>query len=62
MKKLMKVELEAATVASGKVKLLVNSADLMSNKDHDEMKAFKTWLTDKERAGSIVRMLRNVCI
>ena len=56
------VELQAAIVASGEVKLLaskMNAAGLMSNKDHDEITGFKTWWTDGERAESVVKILRN---
>ena len=56
------VKLEAAIIASGEVRLLaseMNSAGLMSNKDHGEITAVGTWWTDGQRAGSIVTILRN---
>ena len=54
------VELNAAIVASGEVKLLasmMNLAGLMSDGHHDDITAVETWLTDRERARSIVRIL-----
>ena len=56
------VDLEAAIVASGDVKLLANkmyAAGLMAESDHDEITAVRMWLTDRQRAGSILRILRN---
>ena len=57
------VELEAAIVACGDVRLLaneMNAAGLMANNVHAEITAVGgTWWTDEQRAGSIVRILRN---
>ena len=55
-------ELEDAIVASGEIRLLankMNSAGLMSDSDHDDITAVRTWWTDRNRAGSIVRILKN---
>ena len=55
------VQLEDAIVASGEVKLLaseMNSADIMADGYHDQIKAANTLWTDEERAGLIVRVLR----
>ena len=51
------VELEAAINASGEIRLLankMNSAGLMSNSDH-----YDITMNDREKAGSIVRILRD---
>ena len=57
------VELEDAIIASGEIRLLakkMNSAGLMSDSDHDDITAVGTALmNDRDRAGSIVRILRN---
>ena len=56
------VQLEVAIVASGEVKLLaseMNSAGIMADDDHDKIKAANTQWTDKERAGLIVKILRD---
>ena len=56
------VELVTAIVASGEVRLLankMNAAGLMSNNDRDEITAVRTLLTDRQRAGSVVTILRN---
>ena len=37
----------------------MNSAGLMSNSDHDDITAVKTLWNDRDRAGSIVRILRD---
>ena len=56
------VKLNDAIVASGVVKLLareMNSAGLMSDDHHDDITEVKTWWTDRDRAGSIVKILRD---
>ena len=57
------VELEAAIIASGESRLLankMNSAGLMSDSDHCDITAVGTVsMNDKDKAGSIVRILRN---
>ena len=57
-----RAKLEAAIIASGEIRLLaneMNSAGLMSNSDHDDITAVKTLWNDRDRAGSIVRILKN---
>ena len=56
------VQLEEAIVSSGEGKLLaseMNSAGIMADGDHDRIKAANTQWTDRERAGLIVRILRD---
>ena len=56
------VQLEVAIVASGEVKLLaseMNAAGIMADGDHDRITSVNTPLTDRDRAGSIVKILRN---
>ena len=56
------VQLEDAIVASGEGKLLasmMNSAGIMADGDHNKIKAANTQWTDRERAGLIVRILRD---
>ena len=55
-------ELEDAIIASGEIRLLankMNSAGLMSNSDRDDITAVKTLWSDRDRAGSIVKILRD---
>ena len=55
-------ELQDAIIASGEIRLLankMNSAGLMSNSNHDDITAVKTLWNDRDRAGSIVRILRD---
>ena len=55
-------EIEDAIIASGEKRLLakkMNSAGLMSNSDRDDITAVKTLWNDRDRAGSIVRILRD---
>ena len=55
-------EIEDAIIASGEMRLLakkMNSVGLMSNSDHDDITAVKTLWNDRDRAGSIVRILRD---
>ena len=55
-------QLEDAIVASGEVRLLatkMNAAGIMADGDHDKIKAANTQWTDRERAGLIVRILRD---
>ena len=56
------VQLEDAIVSSGGGKLLasmMNSAYIMADDDHDRIKAASTQWTDRERAGLIVKILRD---
>ena len=55
-------QLEDAIVASGEVKLLatkMNSAGIMADGDHDKIKTANSQWTDRERAGLMVRVLRD---
>ena len=55
-------ELEDAIIASGEIRLLankMNSAGLMSNSNRDDITAVRTLWNDRDRAGSIVRILKN---
>ena len=54
------VELEDAIIASGEIQLLakrMNSVGLMSNRDRDDITT--VLMNDRDRAESIVRILRN---
>ena len=56
------VELNDAIIASGEIRLLankMNSAGLMSNSDCDDITAVKTMWNDRDRAESIVKILKN---
>ena len=56
------VQLEVAIVASGEGKLLasmMNSAGIMANDDHDRIRTANSQWTDRDKAGLIVRILRD---